>query len=134
MGMKKVTFRRTGSFSITASYDDSAMPSLPEGQNPTIRKFYIEAPESSIEGNPPKIRVNVRHNVHGVVEVSSAQVMEEINEPPKMTEDSKIGNDPGDEKRDVDTDTKDTSGSEDTATFPEGKESEEKGTNSVVAE
>ena len=80
---KKVTFRRGGPFSVTAAYDDSAAADLPAGTSTTIRSFQVAVPTdlSEAEG-PPKIRVNVKHNVHGIVAVTSAQLMEEIKDTP----------------------------------------------------
>lgn len=88
---KKVTFRRAGPFSITASYDPAALSDLPAGLDPTLRIFTVQAPVAEDPNSPPKIRVNVKHNYHGIVEVSSAQLMQEIKEdakeePAKATE------------------------------------------------
>jgi heat shock protein 4 len=79
---KKVTFRRAAAFSVAAAYDDAALPDLPPGTNPTIRTFRVEVPADLplSEGGPPKIRVHVKHTLHGMVAVSSAQLMEEIKE------------------------------------------------------
>jgi heat shock protein 4 len=80
---KKVTFRRSEPFTVTAAYDDSAMADLPEGTKPVIRTFTVQTPADlpvDAEGGKPKIRVNVKHNLHGIVSVSSAQLMEEIKE------------------------------------------------------
>lgn len=82
---KKVTFRRSKPFTLTASYDDSALPDLPPNMSPIIRTFNVEAPVVTSE-DVPKIRVNLKHNLHGIVTVSSAQLMEEIKEEVKVEE------------------------------------------------
>jgi len=97
---KKVTFRRSKPFTVEASYDEAALPDLPANITPTIRTFTIETPsEVSTQEEVPKIRVNVRHNLHGIVTVSSAQLMEEIKEEPK----------PEEEKKDTEGEAKDAS-------------------------
>jgi heat shock protein 4 len=76
---KKVTFRRAAPFTVTAAYDD--LSALPAGTDATIRSFQIQVPAGSGgDGGAPKIRVNVKHDLHGVVTVASAQLMEEIKE------------------------------------------------------
>lgn len=78
---KKVTFRRSEPFSVTAAYDDAALPDLPPNSNPTIRNFRVEVPSDLPPSeSTPKIRVHVKHTLHGMVAVSSAQLMEEIKE------------------------------------------------------
>jgi len=78
---KKVTFRRSAAFSVTAAYDDAALPDLPPGTNPAIRTFRVEVPAGLPPAEAaPKIRVHVQHTLHGMVAVSSAQLMEEIKE------------------------------------------------------
>jgi heat shock 70kDa protein 4 len=83
---KKVTFRRSKPFSLVASYDDSALADLPANISPTIRTFSVETPANVSADSVPKIRVNLKHNIHGIVSVSSAQLMEEIKEETKAEE------------------------------------------------
>jgi len=84
---KKVTFRRSGSFAVTAAYDDAALADLPPGTSPVIDIFTVEVPaDVAADSGVPKIRVNVKHTLHGTVEVQSAQLMEEIKEEAKKDE------------------------------------------------
>jgi len=77
---KKVTFRRSKPFSVAAVYED--VSDLPPGTDKTLRTFTVETPaDLPTDGPAPKIRVNVKHTLHGTLAVSSAQLMEEIKDP-----------------------------------------------------
>jgi heat shock protein 4 len=89
---KRVTFRRSEPFTIVASYDESALADLPPNITPVIRTCTIETPSDlAASEDAPKIRVNLKHNLHGIVHVSSAQLMEEIKEENKPVEEKKEG-------------------------------------------
>eukprot|EP00978_Attheya_sp_CCMP212_P029881 scaffold107872_cov51-Attheya_sp.AAC.4 len=74
--VRRVTLRRAGEFVVTASYDDSAKDHNFPGSSQEIASFHIKAPAE----NKNKIRVNVKQDVHGVVTLSSAQMIEEVAE------------------------------------------------------
>jgi heat shock protein 4 len=75
--VRRVTLRRNGTFVVTASYDDSARNyGLVEGATQDIATFTINAPA----GEEKKIRVNVKEDIHGIINLSSAQMVEEIEE------------------------------------------------------
>jgi len=86
--VRRVTLRRSGVFSVTASYDESALKfQFPEGTSREIASFKIK----SVAGGENKIRVNVKQDIHGIISLSSAQLVEEIIEdevvePPKEGE------------------------------------------------
>eukprot|EP00970_Alexandrium_tamarense_P011244 scaffold2428_cov168-Alexandrium_tamarense.AAC.3 len=73
--VRRVTLRRSGKFSVDAMYDDSASNFLyPEGVSKSIATFNINAPSDA----DCKIRVNVKQDIHGTLTLSSAQMVEEI--------------------------------------------------------
>jgi heat shock protein 4 len=73
--VRRVTLRRSGEFLVTASYDDTCSNyNFPEGVSRDIVSFKVKAPE----GKDNKVRVNVKHDIHGSILLSSAQMVEEI--------------------------------------------------------
>lgn len=94
--VRRVALRRAGKFTVTASYDDSALEhGFPEQAPREIATFTINAPENSEN----KIRVNVKQDIHGCITLSSAQMVEEIVEeemegestPPAETKEGEEG-------------------------------------------
>lgn len=82
--VRRVTLRRNGKFVVTASYADTAADfGLVEGATREIANFNIEAPP----GEEKKIRVNVKQDIHGIINLSSAQMVEEVDE--EETEENK---------------------------------------------
>ena len=76
--VRRVTLKKSGKFSVRASYDDSADKfQFPDGVSKHIATFNIIAPADS----DSKIRVNVKQSIHGSLTLSSAQMVEEIPEP-----------------------------------------------------
>lgn len=69
---KLLTFNRAGEFDLFAVYADPA--DLPANSNPQIGQFTI----SGIPAKESKIKVKVRHDIHGIFTVESAQLVEEI--------------------------------------------------------
>jgi len=80
---KRVSLRqRAGEFSISASYANASVsPS-------DIATFVIKAP-SDVAGGENKVRVNVKNDVHGIVHLSSAQMITEVIEEEPAAEDKK---------------------------------------------
>ena len=74
---RRVTFKRTETFEVNAGYEATGLALLPEGTLPEVGKYTITVPkvEDYDAEDPPKIRVNVRHDLHGCFGVSSAQMM-----------------------------------------------------------
>merc|ERR1719410_359544 len=75
--VRRVTLKRQGEFQVTASYDEGAEgyglllhSSIPSN----IATFKIKAPT----GGDHKVRVNVKQDIHGIVTLSSVQMVEEI--------------------------------------------------------
>mmetsp|Transcript_14890 Transcript_14890/g.31228 ORF Transcript_14890/g.31228 Transcript_14890/m.31228 type:complete len:858 (-) Transcript_14890:427-3000(-) len=85
--IRRVTFKRREPFTVTATYDEAAMPELPPGTDPVIGTFTVNpTPKDDVV---PKIRVNIMHDLHGILKCNSAQMMEEIKDEPKEGEDAK---------------------------------------------
>eukprot|EP00534_Pseudo-nitzschia_fraudulenta_P003036 CAMPEP_0201124808 /NCGR_PEP_ID=MMETSP0850-20130426/17444_1 /ASSEMBLY_ACC=CAM_ASM_000622 /TAXON_ID=183588 /ORGANISM="Pseudo-nitzschia fraudulenta, Strain WWA7" /LENGTH=812 /DNA_ID=CAMNT_0047392449 /DNA_START=66 /DNA_END=2504 /DNA_ORIENTATION=- len=97
--VRRVTLRRDGEFKIGCSYDASAADyGLDSGATQEVSNWTIKAPA----GEEKKIRVNVKQDIHGIVQLSSAQMVEEIEEeeaPPK--EEGKDGEPPAETKKKV---------------------------------
>jgi len=75
---RRLTFKRSEPFSIVADYDDEASTLLPPGTNLHVAAFEIKGIPPNANKESAKIRVNVKHDIHGMIEISSAQMMEEI--------------------------------------------------------
>ena len=75
--VRRITLRRSGAFSVKCNYDESAHKyGLPEGTSRDIASFSIKAPC----GETQKVRVNVKMDIHGILSLSSAQMVEEVEE------------------------------------------------------
>lgn len=73
--VRRVTLKRAGQFNVNCSYDaTSESYGLNGGGN--ICDFSIAAPEGDLR----KIRVNVKQDIHGIINLSSGQMIEEIEE------------------------------------------------------
>mmetsp|Transcript_16759 Transcript_16759/g.37682 ORF Transcript_16759/g.37682 Transcript_16759/m.37682 type:complete len:809 (-) Transcript_16759:229-2655(-) len=71
--VRRVTLRRKGQFYVRAAYDQEG-DFLTVGAPRDITEFTIMAPE----GEPVKVRVNVKADIHGIITLSSAQMVEEV--------------------------------------------------------
>jgi heat shock protein 4 len=72
--VRRVTLRRSGAFDVSVSYDESAARyglTFPGD----ICKFTIAS-----VAEDRKVRVNVKQDIHGIISLSSAQMIEEIEE------------------------------------------------------
>lgn len=75
--VRRVTLRRSGEFVVKAQYDEAATSEfLP---NREIAEFIIRSP-STTSNDEKKVRVNVKNDIHGILHLSSAQMVEEIEE------------------------------------------------------
>merc|ERR1712157_434354 len=87
--VRRVTLKRNGDFTVSSIYDKSAADyGLVPGATQDVTNWSIKAPA----GEEKKVRVNVKQDIHGIVQLSSAQMVEEIEEeetPPK--EEAKTG-------------------------------------------
>eukprot|EP00898_Chlorokybus_atmophyticus_P007497 jgi/Chlat1/7749/Chrsp66S07221 len=72
---KMLTFYRNDPFTIEAHYTDPK--ELPEGVTARIGTFHIGPFPQPKDGGKAKIKVKVRLNLHGIVTVESAQMLEE---------------------------------------------------------
>ncbi|KAF5788085.1 putative Heat shock protein 70 family [Helianthus annuus] len=110
--VKALTFYRTGTFSVDLQYAD-----VSELQAPPKISTYTIGPFQTTKGNSAKIKVKARLNLHGIVSVESAQLIEEeeidvpvTKEPTKM----EVDNTPADAATNTETDVnmQDASGAE----------------------
>jgi heat shock protein 4 len=73
--VRRVTLKRKGEFRVHASYDKTAADfGFESGSTVSIASWTIKAPVDSEQ----KVRVNVKADIHGIVQMSTAQMVEEI--------------------------------------------------------
>lgn len=73
--VRRVTLKRKGEFRVYASYDKTATDfGFETGSTESIASWLIKAPVDSEQ----KVRVNVKADIHGIVQMSTAQMVEEI--------------------------------------------------------
>jgi len=93
--VRRVTLRRTGEFTVTSSYDDSAKNfGFEGGAASEIASFTIKG----VTNEERKVRVNVKQDLHGIVHLSSAQMVEEIDDEENEAE-TKDSEDQKEEKK-----------------------------------
>merc|ERR1712232_850383 len=81
--VRRVTLRRCGEFSVSASYDDTGAQYGRSGDSPKeIALFQIQGKAGALK----KVRVNVKQDIHGIIHLSSAQMVEEIEEEEEAIE------------------------------------------------
>merc|ERR1712137_596449 len=99
--VRRVTLRRTGEFKVCSTYDASAADyGLDSGATQDVSSWIIKAPA----GEEKKVRVNVKQDIHGIIQMSSAQMVEEIEEeeaPKEEAEEGKEGEAPAEKKKKV---------------------------------
>ncbi|XP_074285292.1 heat shock 70 kDa protein 15-like [Silene latifolia] len=91
--LKEVTIRRSGTLALDLSYAD-----VSELQAPAQISTYTIGPFESANGDLAELKVRVRLNLHGIVSVESATLLEEeeidvpvVKEPAKMDTDAPNG-------------------------------------------
>ncbi len=83
---RRITFRKDADFAVTAAYDESALPLLPAGTNPAIATFQVTVPkEYQGLGDKAKVRLSLVYNLHGVLVMTQAQLMEEVAPAPEAS-------------------------------------------------
>eukprot|EP00535_Pseudo-nitzschia_heimii_P007830 CAMPEP_0197173112 /NCGR_PEP_ID=MMETSP1423-20130617/155_1 /TAXON_ID=476441 /ORGANISM="Pseudo-nitzschia heimii, Strain UNC1101" /LENGTH=833 /DNA_ID=CAMNT_0042621873 /DNA_START=119 /DNA_END=2620 /DNA_ORIENTATION=+ len=83
--VRRVTLRRNKEFKVSSSYDESAAKyGLEPGATLGVTDWSIKAPA----GEEKKVRVNVKQDIHGIVQLSSAQMVEEIEEEASSPEEN----------------------------------------------
>lgn len=81
--VRRVTLRRAGEFSVTSSYDDGSLQyGMFKETLRDIASFQIKAQPGDLK----KVRVNVKQDIHGIIHLSSAQMVEEIEEEEESVE------------------------------------------------
>eukprot|EP00624_Nannochloropsis_granulata_P001996 evm.model.NODE_19466_length_64249_cov_18.424255.11 len=89
---RRVTFRKDADFTVTATYDESALPLLPPGTSTDIASFQVALPkEHQGLGDKSKVRLTLVYNLHGVLVMNQAQLMEEVTAPPTATNTPETG-------------------------------------------
>jgi heat shock protein 4 len=92
--VRRVTLRRSGDFTVDCSYDTSAANfGLEPGATLDISKWTIKGPS----GDEKKVRVNVKQDIHGIISLSSAQMVEEIED--EESDNKEEGKDENGEKK-----------------------------------
>ena len=88
---RRITFRRSKPFTISAEYDAEAAGALPPGTDPFIGEFTVSGMSAQEDDVPPTIRVNFRLDSSGVFSASSSQMLVEIKpkEEEKVAEEAK---------------------------------------------
>ena len=75
--VRRVTLKRNSEFAVEAIYEDSSTKyGFSAGAGKDIAKFTIKVPAGDVR----KIRVNVKQDIHGIIQFSSAQMIEEVEE------------------------------------------------------
>ncbi|RHY33926.1 hypothetical protein DYB32_001323 [Aphanomyces invadans] len=88
---KRISFRRSDPLVVDAHYDETATPFLPPSPYTNLGKFTISGMCADENGEAPRIRVNVRQDIHGLFEVASGQMMVEIKEDETKEVEAKEG-------------------------------------------
>ncbi|KAK4590593.1 hypothetical protein RGQ29_020948 [Quercus rubra] len=83
--VKALTFYRSGTFSVDVQYVAGA-----ELQQPAKISTYTVGPFQSTTSERAKLKVKVRLNLHGIVSVESATLLEEEDKPVQMEADTKV--------------------------------------------
>lgn len=87
--IRRVTLRRAGEFDVKVSYDDTTVTGaasgadLPPSSATDVCAFRIQCPNEE-----RKVRVNVKQDIHGIIHLSSAQMVEEIDDEAPATGES----------------------------------------------
>jgi heat shock 70kDa protein 4 len=94
--VRRVTLRRAGEFSVASSYDDSAATfGLEPGSTADIASWVIKASA----GTEKKVRVNVKQDINGIVTMSSAQMLEEVEDVEGENKDEEMKDESGEKKK-----------------------------------
>jgi len=96
--VRRVTLRRKGDFKVSCSYDESAANyGLEAGSTTDIADWTIKAPP----GEEKKVRVNVKQDIHGIISLSSAQMVEEIEEEEGENKEEEMKDENGEKKKKI---------------------------------
>jgi heat shock protein 4 len=94
--VRRVTLRRNGDFNVSSTYDASAYDcGLEKGSTEDIATWTIKAPA----GDEKKVRVNVKSDIHGIISLSTAQMVEEIEEEESAENKAEEGKEENGEKK-----------------------------------
>lgn len=75
--VRRVTLKRTGDFVVSSTYDKAAADyGLEQGATEDVASWTIKAPADK----EAKVRVNVKADIHGIIQMSTAQMVEDIEE------------------------------------------------------
>lgn len=95
--VRRVTLKRQGEFKVYASYDRTAVDyGFQKGATEAIASWSIKGPADGEK----KVRVNVKADIHGIIQMSTAQMVEEIEEEGDAKEEEENKED-GDKKKKV---------------------------------
>lgn len=106
--VKMISFKdRTQPFQLMAKYTDSE--ELPANVESAIGRFVVSGMPAVLgEEKAPKIKVRVKMNVHGLLEVTSAQLLQQLPDEPEASAESKPMEEdkPGEKKEEAAEDKK----------------------------
>jgi len=92
--VRRVTLKRKGDFAVNCTYDKSASEfGFENGSTEAISSWTIKGPADSEE----KVRVNVKADIHGIIQLSTAQMVQEVQEEGEAKEEE--GKDDNAEKK-----------------------------------
>lgn len=92
--VRRVTLKRQGDFKVNSSYDKTAVEyGFEKGSTEAIASWTIKAPSDGEK----KVRVNVKSDIHGIIQLSTAQMVEEIEEEGEAKEEE--GKEDGEKKK-----------------------------------
>jgi len=75
--VRRITFRRSEPFEVTACFDEGAKELFPTEEDRTIGKFFISG-MPAVEGEVPRIRVDFKQDEFGLFKLVSAEQMQEV--------------------------------------------------------
>jgi heat shock 70kDa protein 4 len=91
--VRRVTLRRAGDFTVNSSYEKSA--GLEVGSTIDISSWVIKASP----GAEKKVRVNIKQDINGIVTMSSAQMLEDVEEEEGENKDEEMKDEAGEKKK-----------------------------------
>ena len=94
--VRRVTLKRQGVFNVQSSYDKTSVDyGLEQGSMQSIASWTIKGPTDGEK----KVRVNVKSDIHGIIQMSTAQMVEELEDEGDAKEEE--GKEDGEKKKKV---------------------------------
>jgi heat shock protein 4 len=94
--VRRVTLRRAGEFTVASSYDDTAEQfGLEAGSTKDIASWAIKA----TPGDEKKVRINVKQDMNGIIQMSSVQMLEDVEPEEGENKDEDMKDEEGEKKK-----------------------------------